>query len=178
MKKKKRDFESLFWSGTREHTAMGLLETFFQFNDLATAKETLNTMVQYSIKKNNRINKDPAEIFHLYQSLRSLVRAGHLISTKAKKLMANAPSESRFSKFTGLLSNEEYQNPVLVFQKAFEVCSLNEFDYFLASAVYFSLGNARCEHEKKIILPYIQLTKMLEAAYLMTEHTLDKTRTG
>jgi hypothetical protein len=170
MKKKKRDFESLFWSGTRKHTAMGLLETFFQFNDLATAKETLSTMVQYSVKKKSRISKDSAEVFHLYQSLRSLIRAGHLISTKAKKPTANASSESRFSKFTGLLSKEEYQHPVLAFQKAFKVCSLNEFDHFLASAVYFSLGNVRCEEEKKIFIPYIQLLKMLEAAYLMTNH--------
>ncbi|GEN76638.1 hypothetical protein [Chryseobacterium hagamense] len=178
MKKKKRDFESRFWSGTRKHTAMGLLETFFQFNDLAPVKEALTVMMQCSVQKKMRITDHPAEVFQLHQSLRSLVRAGHLISTKAKKLMANAPSESRFSKFTGLLSNEEYQNPVLVFQKAFEVCSLNEFEYFLASAVYFSLGKARCGQEKKIILPYIQLMKMLEAAYLMTEHTLKKTRTG
>ncbi len=153
MKNKKRNFESRFWSGTRKHTAMGLLETFFQFNDPVIVKETLSTMMQCSVKKKSRINKDPAEIFHLYQSLRSLIRAGHLISTKAKKSTASAPSESRFSKFTGLLSEEEYQHPVFVFQKAFKVCSLDEFDYFLASVVYFSLGNSRCEQERKIFIP-------------------------
>jgi hypothetical protein len=85
MKKKKTDFEAKFWSGTRKHTAISLLETFFQFNDLAATKETLNEMVQSSVQKNTRIAKEPAEIFHLYQSLRSFILVAHQIAKKAKK---------------------------------------------------------------------------------------------
>lgn len=49
MKKKKTDFEARFWSGTRKHSVVDLLETFFQFNSLAEVKETLSMMMQCSV---------------------------------------------------------------------------------------------------------------------------------
>lgn len=170
MKKKKTDFEARFWSGTRKHSAAGLLETFFQFNSLAEAKETLSMMMQCSVQKNVRITKDSAEVFHLYQSLRSLVRAARLIGGKAKNGKFKISSDSNFPKtMTGSLSEEEYRAPVRVFQNAFKACSLEEFDGFLSAMVYFSLENSRCDEGKRIIIPYLQLTKMLDAAWLLVE---------
>lgn len=172
MKKKRTDFEARFWPGTRKHSAVGLLETFFQFNSLAEVKETLSMMMQSSVQKNVRITKDPAEVFHLYQSLRSLVRAGRLIGRKAKNGKFKIPSDPNFPKtITGSLSEEEYRHPVQVFRSAFKACSLEEFDGFLSAMVYFSLGNSRCDEEKNIIIPYLQLTKMLDAAWLIVERT-------
>ncbi len=170
MKKKKTDFESRFWSGSRKHSAIGLLEVFFQFNNPTEVKEMLSTMMHSSVQKNSRITKNPAEVFHLYLSLRSLVRASYLISKKAKKGKFTAPSEIHFSKImTGSLSEQEYRNPVQVFRSAFKICSLRDFDGFMSVVVYFSLGNSRCDEEKKIIIPYLQLTKMLDAAWLIVE---------
>ena len=170
MKKKKTDFESRFWSGTRKHSAIGLLEVFFQFNNLAEVKEMLSTMMHSSVQKKAQIRKDPAEVFHLYLSLRSLVRAAFLISKKAKKGKFTAPSEIHFSKImTGSLSEQEYRNPVQVFRSVFKICSLQDFDGFLSAVVYVSLGNSRCDEEKKIIIPYLQLTKILDAAWLIVE---------
>ncbi len=50
MKKKKIDFESGGWSGSRHLSALGLMETFFQFYDLTTAKNLLAEMMAYSGK--------------------------------------------------------------------------------------------------------------------------------
>lgn len=170
MKKKKTDFESRFWSGTRKHSAVGLLEVFFQFNNPTEVKEMLSTMMHSSVQKKAQIRKDPAELFHLYLSLRSLVRASYLISKKAKKAKLKASSEINLSKtMTGSLSEQEYREPLRVFRSAFKICSLQDFDGFLSAVVYFSLGNSRCDEEKKIIIPYIQLTKMLDAAWLIVE---------
>ncbi|WP_157450660.1 hypothetical protein [Chryseobacterium sp. CCH4-E10] len=127
-------------------------------------------MMHFSVQKKSRVRKDPAELFQLYLSLRSLVRASHLISKKAKKGEFTAPSEIHFSKImTGSLSEQEYRNPVQVFRSVFKICSLQDFDGFLSAVVYFSLGNSRCDEEKKIIIPYLQLTKILDAACLIVE---------
>lgn len=172
MKKKKTDFESRFWSGTRKHSALGLLEAFFQFNNSTEVKEMLSTMMHFSVQKNFRITKNPDEVFQLYLSLRSLVRASHLIAEKAKKGKLKASSEINLSKtMTDSLSEQEYREPVRVFRSAFTICSLRDFDWFLSAVVYFSLGNSRCDAEKKIIIPYLQLTKLLDAAWLIVERT-------
>ncbi|NPA08208.1 MAG: hypothetical protein GXO46_04390 [Chlorobi bacterium] len=169
MKKKKTDFEAKFWSGTRKHTAINLLETFFQFNDLAATKETLNEMVQSSVQKNLRMAKEPAEIFYLYQSLRSFILASHQIAKKAKKGKFKISTEVSFPKTAISLSEKEQRNPLRVFQNAFTVCTLQDFDDFLSATAYFSLGNFSCDTEKKIIIPYFQLIKLLEAAPLIVE---------
>lgn len=179
MKKKKTDFGAQFWSGTRKHTALGLLETFFQFNDPAEVKENLSTMVQYSVQKNARIREDSAEIFHLYQSLRSLVRACRLISKKAEKESFKAISETHVPRtMTGFLSAKEYRDPVQVFRSAFKACSPEEYDEFLSAMVYFSLGDQRCEEERKIVIPYLRLMKMLDAAWLIVERASAQKATG
>lgn len=170
MKKKKTDFESRFWSGTRKHSTVGLLEVFFQFNNLAEVKQMLNTMMHHSVQKKTKIRKEPAELFQLYLSLRSLVRASYLISKKAKKGKLKVPSEIHFSKtMTDSLSEQEYREPVRVFRSAFKICSLQDFDEFLSAVVYFSLGNSGCDEEMRIIIPYLQITKLLDAAWLIVE---------
>lgn len=169
MKNKKRNFEARFWSGTGKHSAVGLLESFFQFHDLAVVKETLNQMVQCSVQKNIRTVKEPADIFHLYQSLRSLVRAARLIGKKVKKVKFRVSRESHLLTPLMSLSAEEYQNPARVLRKAFKACSPEAYDDFLSAVVYLSLGDQRCEEERKIIIPYIQLLKMLDAAWLIAE---------
>ncbi len=172
MKKKKTDFEAGFWSGTRNHSAVGLLETFFQFNDLADVKQNLSLMMQCSVQQKARIRKDPAGIFHLHQSLRSLVRAARLIGKKAKKGRYSVLSQTRSPKaVTGSLSAEEYHNPAKVFRHAFKTCALQEYDDFLSAVAYFSLSELRCEDEAGIIIPYLQLIKMLDAAWLIVERT-------
>ncbi len=74
----------------------------------------------------------------------------------------------------GSLSDEEYLNPTLVFQRAFEEFSIKDFDYYIAVAVYFSMGTSANAAESKMIATYIQLVKMLDAAYLLHERDIKK----
>lgn len=67
------------------------------------------------------------------------------------------------------LSDDKYQYPTLVFQKAFAEYSIKDFDYYIAVAVYFSMGVYAHTAESKIFAPYIHLTKMLDAAHLILE---------
>ncbi|MBL3550172.1 hypothetical protein [Chryseobacterium sp. KMC2] len=69
----------------------------------------------------------------------------------------------------GLLTEKEYQNPLLVFKKAFKEYSIKEFDYFISGMVYFSMGIYDKLPERNMINPYIHLIKMLDAAYLIIE---------
>lgn len=174
MKKKKTNFESRFWSGNKKYSVPGLLETFFQFNELATIKEDLSEMVECSTRRKAIVKKHPAEVFHLHQSLRSLILASRFIAAGAGKWTVTAGPEITFPLALLSLSEEEYQDPLRVFRKAFKTCSFEEFDEFLASTVYFSLGKISDDREKRRVSPYIHLIKMLDAAYLITERKMQK----
>jgi hypothetical protein len=64
LKNKRIDFEARFWSGSRKHSGIKLIETFFQFNDLVTAKQMLDKIMIYAGKKKTAINEDSSAIFH------------------------------------------------------------------------------------------------------------------
>ncbi len=74
----------------------------------------------------------------------------------------------------GSLSDEEYQTPFLVFQKAFAEYSIKDFNYYIAVAVYFSMGVFKNAEESSLMSPYIHLTKMLDAAHLILERRTRK----
>lgn len=171
MKKKKTDFEARFWSGTRKHSVTGLLEAFFQFNDLAVVKEALSAMVQCSVRRKARLRKCPEEVFHLYLSLRSLVRAGRVMAGKSKEKQTDfLAAETHVAGLAmGSLSEEEFRDPVRVFRKSFRKFSREDYDGFLSSLIYFSLGSSKGEENRKVIGPYLHLIKMLEAVHLLVE---------
>lgn len=169
MKKNRTDFDTRFWAVRRKNSGLQLMETFFQFNDLAASKKTLHNIMSYAVKRDCWIKEDPSIIFHFRQSMQSFIRAGYLITLKEKKWAANTQMEQTFPLLLGLLSEKEYQNPLLVFKKAFREYSVQEFDYFMSGMVYFSLGVYDNLPERNIISPYIHLTKMLDAAHLILE---------
>ncbi|WP_295220288.1 hypothetical protein [uncultured Chryseobacterium sp.] len=171
MKKKKNDFESGGWAGTNRFSAIGLLETFFQFHDLATAKNLLAEMMGYSRKEKVLRKENPSEVFHFYLSLRSLVRAVYRMKFKAKKPKFQAPAEpvAVSGLMLGSLSEEEYRNPFLIFQKTFREFTLHDFDRFLAKITCFSLGTFRTGPERNTVTPFLHLNKILDAAQLIVE---------
>lgn len=85
MKKKNLNLEARFWSGSKVHSGIRLLETFFQFNDPATARGMLNKIMISAVKKKSVPAQDAAEAFHFYLALRSFVRACFLIRNKRNK---------------------------------------------------------------------------------------------
>lgn len=169
MKKNRTDFQSRLEKGRKKHCGLQQMETFFQLNDLATSKELLNIIMSYALKRNSWIKEEPSVIYHFHQAMRSFIRAGYFIMLKEKKLVVNTQLEDFSPLVLGLLSEKEYQNPLLVFKKAFKEYSIKEFDYFMSGMVYFSLGIYDHLPERNMINPYIHLIKMLDAAYLITE---------
>ncbi|WP_288462538.1 hypothetical protein [uncultured Chryseobacterium sp.] len=176
MKNKRIDFEAKFWSGSRKHSGVKLIESFFHFNDLVTAKQMLNNIMIYAGKKKTAINEDSSAIFHFHQALRSFVRACYAIRLKETTWKMNSNPESFSPLMQASLMNDEYQNPTLVFRKAFEEYSIKDFDYYIALAVYFSMGVFKNAEQSSLISTYIHLTKMLDAAHLILERRIPKSQ--
>lgn len=171
MKKKKIDFESGGWSGSCHLSALGLLKTFFQFYDLATAKNLLAEMMAYSMKGKVLRQENPSEVFHFYLALRSLVRVVCRMQSKAKKRKFRIPAGPVPVPvlMLGSLSQEEYRNPCLVFRKTFSELTLRDFDGFLADSTCLSLGTFREGPEGDTVTPFLRLNKILDAAQLIVE---------
>ncbi|SHG51409.1 hypothetical protein [Chryseobacterium vrystaatense] len=169
MKKNRTDFPSRFSAVGKKQSGLQLMETFFQTNNLAASKERLNSIMNYAVKRNTWIKEDPCGIIQFRQSIQSFVRAGYLITLNKKKRTRNTPLENSSPLLLGLLSEKEYQNPLLVFKKAFQEYSIQEFDYFMSGIIYFSLGAYDHVPERNIVSPYIHLIKMLDAAHLIIE---------
>ncbi|WP_294323567.1 hypothetical protein [uncultured Chryseobacterium sp.] len=169
MKKKKTDLESRFWSGRSKLSPVSLLEAFFQFHDLATAKERLSRIMAYAVQGKVRISEDPSVVFHFHQSLRSFILAGYGLRKKSGKWSVGTLPGQGSALELGSLSEEEYRDPVLVFRKAFQEYRPAQFLDFLADVVHFSLGIFNHVPEGNIVGPYLHLCKMLDAARLMVE---------
>ncbi|WP_336718541.1 hypothetical protein [Chryseobacterium mucoviscidosis] len=169
MKKNSIDFESRFWCGRKKHSALSLMEVFFQFHDLVTAKERLNLIIQYAAQRKTRIPEDPSVIFYFHQSLRSFIRAAYSLRNKRGKWLVHELAEHKNPMLQGSLSEKEYRDPAKVFRKAFKKDRLVEFEEFLSEIVYFSLGTFNNVPERNIVDPYLHLTKMLDAAWLILE---------
>ena len=72
------------------------------------------------------------------------------------------------------LTKEEYDNPFIVFQKAFEEKTLKEFEFFLCLIVELSLSPYAEDPETDLTTPYIHLIKMLDAVELIRERGVEK----
>lgn len=167
--KKNISFESRFWSGRNKHSVLSLMEVFFQFHDLVTAKERLHHIMQYAAQRKIRIPEDPSVIFYFHQSLRSFIRAGWCLQKKRGKWLVHFFPEPGNPLLQGSLSEKEYRDPARVFRKAFQKYSLEQFEEFLSEVVYFSLGRFNNIPERNMVGPYLHLIKMLDAAWLILE---------
>lgn len=160
-----------------------MIETFFQHNDLVSAKEMLSNIMICAGKNNTVIQEDSSVVFSFHQSLRSLVRASYTISVKENKgTIAKHPGKHYLLE-QGSLSNEEYVNPILVFHRAFAEYAVKDFDYYLAVMVSLSMNTNSYSDGGKMVAVYIHLVKMLDAAYLIHErdkknNSLRKYKTG
>lgn len=130
-------------------------------------------MMQYAVTGKDWLKKDYSVLLQFHQSLRIFIREGYMISKK-KKWQANAAPEISSPMMKGSLSDKEYENPILVFKRAFKEYSIQEYDYFISGIVYFSQEMYRYGPESNLVRPYIHLSKMLDAAYLILERGVQK----
>lgn len=126
-------------------------------------------MMQYAVTGKDWLKKDRSAVLQFHQSLCIFIREGYMISEKAKKWKVNTPSDISSPMMKGSMSEKEYENPILVFKRAFKEYSIKEYDYFISGIVYFSQQMYRSGPESNLVRPYIHLLKMLDAAYLMLE---------
>ncbi len=145
------------------------IETFFQTHDLVTAKQMLSSIMQYAVNGKDWLKKDHSVVLQFHQSLYIFIHESYMISKKTKKWKVNAPSDINSPMMKGSLSDKEYENPLLVFKRAFKEYSIKEFEYFISGIVYFSQQMYKHGPESNLVKPYIHLTKMLDAAYLILE---------
>lgn len=170
MKNKKTVVRSL----RKKRRKLKCIETFFQTRDLITAKQMLSSIMQYAVNGKDWLKKDPSVILQFHQSLCIFIREGYIISKKTKKWQVNAAPDVASQMMKGSLSDKEYENPVLVFKGAFKEYSIQEYDYFISGIVYFSQQMYKHGPESNLIRPYIHLSKMLDAAYLILERGVQK----
>lgn len=175
MKKKKTDFEAEFWSGSAKHSCLTLIDAFFGMDDLPETKALLGQVMEYSVKCEILMKNYPSVIYYFYLCMRSFLRAAYVLQFKAKKWKLNDPPEHPSKLLQGSLTDEEYCNPFLVFQKSFAAFTLAEYELFLTEIIYHSLGAHNDKPEVTIIKPYLHVTKMLDAAQIIRERGIAKT---
>ena len=74
------------------------------------------------------------------------------------------------------LTKEEYENPFMVFKKAFDEKTLEQFEFFLSEIVRLSLSPQAGDPDADHTTCYIHLIKMLDAVELIRERGVEKIR--
>ena len=155
-----------------------LIDAFFKMDDLATVKNNVFDIMNYSTKQEVLMKNDPSVIFHYYLCMRSFIKAVYVLQFKTKKWKLNDSSGFTSILLQGSLSVEEYADSFLVFQNDFKEYTLQEFECFNAQIVYFSLGGYSDEPEANIVTLFIHLIKMLDAAQITNERGVENLRSN
>ena len=93
---------------------------------------------------------------------------------KNKKWKVKNASDCKSKLHLASLTKEEYENPFLVFKKAFAEKTIDEFEFFVFEVIHLSLSRCTEEFDCDLITPYIYLIKMLDASQLMRERGIEK----
>lgn len=176
MKKNRIAFESDFWTGHEIKGSFQVMDAFFDFAHLDCYKQMLGEAFLY-IHKTKVYKKDyPGRVFVYYTALRSFLKVCFLLQYKNKKWKVKKPSDCKSKLHLASLTMEEYENPFLVFQRAFAEKTIDEFEFFLFEIVHLSLSPCTEEFDYDLITPYIYLIKMLDASQLMRERGIEKVK--
>jgi len=174
MKKNKIPLETSFWSGREVEKPFEFLEVFFEYANLDYYKEMLNQFLLHTNKPEAYEVGYPGQTFTLYTVFRSFLKACFSLKTKDKKWKVRKAPQKWSILGQASLTREEYQNPFLVFQKAFDEKTPDEFDFFLCEITHLSLSPFAEEFEYDLITPYIHLIKMLDASQVINERGVKK----
>lgn len=174
MKKNKPSFETSVWAGYAAGNPFKAIDAFFDFADLGYYKQNLSEAILYSYKKKVYKQDDPSDVFVLYIAFSFFFKVCYCLKEKSKKWKVTASLRSEKSFNISSLTKEEYENPFMVFQKAFEERTLDEFDFFLSQILEHSLSPHSEDPESDVTTPYIHLIKMLDAVAIMRERGVEK----
>lgn len=174
MKKNNISLESKFWAAYEAKNSFELIDTFFNYAKLESYKETLNQFLTHTNKTTVYQTGYPGQIFIMYTAFRSFLKACFSLKSKSKKWKVRKAQEKWSILEQASLTSEEYQNPFLVFQKAFAEKTLEEYEFFLCEIVHLSLSPFAEEFDYDLITPFIHLTKMLDASQIIRERGIKK----
>ncbi|RUT67853.1 hypothetical protein D0817_24250 [Flavobacterium cupreum] len=176
MKKNKTAFDTRFWAGFTAENPFKVLDAFFDFADLDDYKQQLNEALRYSGSSKVYEQDNPASVFVFYTVVSSFLKACYCLREKSKKWKVKASLPSETVSQLSSLTKEEYENPFSVFQKAFNEKTPEEFEFFLREIVRLSLSPQAEDADTDLTIYYIHVIKMLDAAELMRERGVEKSR--
>jgi len=176
MKKNKTTFETSFWAGYTAENPFKAIEAFFTFADLDYYKQSFSEAVLYSYKSKVCKQDNPSDVFVLYTVIKSFLKICFCLKEKSKKWKVAASLRSETVFHLSSLTKEEYENPFIVFQKAFEERTPEEFESFLYQILELSLSPHVADSDPDLTTPYIYVIKMLDAAELIRERGVEKIR--
>ncbi|MNX76141.1 hypothetical protein D3C86_1076380 [compost metagenome] len=168
MKKNKISFEA--------ENPFKVIATFFDFAALDFYKQHLSEAVIYSYKTKVYEQDNPSNVFVFYTAVCSLLKACYCLQKKSKKWKMKEFLRSETVFHLTSLTEEEYDNPFTVFQKAFDEKTPEQFELFLSEIVGLSLSPQAGEPDADHVICYIYLIKMLDAVELIRERGVEKIR--
>jgi hypothetical protein len=174
MKKNKISFETHFWAGYAAGNPFKAIDAFFTFAKLDYYKQNLSEAVMYCYKKKVCEQDNPSNVFILYTVIRSFLKVCYSLQKKSKKWKVKASLHTEKVFHLSSLTKEEFDNPFMVFQKAFDEKTLEEFESFLYQILELSLSPHAADSDLDLTTPYIHLIKMLDAAELLRERGVEK----
>ena len=174
MKKNKMSFETSFWAGYAAGNPFKAINAFFTFAHLDYYKQSLSEAVQYCYKTKVCKPDNPSDVFILYTVLSSFIKVCFCLNKKSRKWKIKKSLRSEAVFHFSSLTKEEYENPFMVFQKAFVEKTLEEFELFLRQILELSLSPNSADSDPDITTPYIHLIKMLDAVELIRERGVEK----
>lgn len=176
MKKNKIDFETSFWAGFTTENPFKVINAFFTFANLDYYKQALTEAVMYCYKTKVCKPENPSDVFSLYSPVSSFLKVCFCLKEKSKKWEVRASLRTETVFHLSSLNKEEYDNPFLVFEKAFNEKTPKDFELFLREILEFSLSPFSEDLGFDLMTPYIHLIKMLDAAALLKERGVVKIR--
>jgi hypothetical protein len=174
MKKNKISSETSFRSGFVSGNPFKAIEAFFAFEDLDYYKQNLTEAVVCSYKTVVYEANNPSNAFVFYTAIDSFLKVCYCLKQKSKKWKVKAFFRSETVFHLTSLTKEEYDNPFIVFQKAFDEKTMEEFELFLCQILELSLSPHAIDPYSDLKTPYIHLIKMLDAVELIRERGVDK----
>lgn len=174
MKKNKISFDTGFWASFVTGNPFKAINAFFDFADLEYYKHTLSEAVIYCYKTKVCTQDNPSNIFVLYTALDSFLKVCYCLQYKSKKWKVKASLRSETVFHLSSLTKEEYDDPFIVFRKAFDEKTLEQFQLFLCLILELSLSPYAEDSDTDLTTPYIYLIKMLDAVSLIRERGVEK----
>jgi len=174
MKKNKIVFETRFWAGFTTRNPFDVFDAVFDFAHLDYYKQNLREAVLHCYMVNVYKQDKPCNVFVFYTAVRDFVKVCHFLKVKSKKWKVRESSRLETVFHLSSLTKEEYDNPFLVLESAFEERTLQQFEFFLYEITELSLSPYNEDPDTDLTTPYIHLTKMLEAAELIRERGVER----